>query len=646
MRKKNLSPYYLPLIISLIGWFSVYSQPSNLYMPLEFQKAYKNGTRSFDGFAGPNYWQNWAEYNMEVELLPNLSLITGSGEIIYHNDSVDSLETLIFRLYQDIYRRGNSRQFKLESKTLNEGTKIHYLKINDVGYQLEGEGSSIKRRATNLFVNLIDPLLPGGNLRIEVGWSFEIPKERPIRMGQYADNRFFIAYWYPQIAVYDDIDGWDTVEYEGMVEFYNDFNDYQVSITVPGDFSVWATGELQNMEDVFDQKIVKQFRKAQKSEQVVHIITAEDYKNGAVTRRNKKNVWKFSATHVPDFSFGTSNHYLWDAASLVVDKDTRRRVLTAVVYPDSAAHYEEGAFISRETIKYLSEKCPGVPYPYPHVTTFCNGTKGGGMETPMMANNGAPGRRANAVELIFHEISHNYFPFYMGTNERKYAWMDEGWATFFPREVVEKLEPDTDYLEKRIENYQTDAGKENELELMIPSYTATRGLYRTAAYERPAVAYFMLQDLLGDELFKKTLQEYIYRWNGKHPTPYDFFFTFENFTGKKLDWFWKPWFFEQGFPDLAIKQVKSFQNELTVSIEKVGNIPVPVNLCFLLEDNSEKVVYKSVNIWDSGKNEIEIRFNSDKMVKKIILGNDHIPDINTSNNNYVLITDTNKILSE
>ena len=326
---------------------------------------------------------------------------------------------------------------------------------------------------------------------------------------------------------------------------------------------------------------------------------------------------------------------MWDAASVEVEENTGRRVLTSAVYEDSTIHYEEAAKFSRITIEYLSKELPGYPYSYPQVTSFCNKRRGGGMETPMMANDGAPEERASFIGLIFHEISHNYFPFMMGTNERKYAWMDEGWASFFPREVIDRYEPDFDYYARVIGSYTSNAGYENELPLIIPSYTNKTDFARTTFYDRPNVAYHELMQLLGRDLFKKALLEYISRWIGKHPVAWDFFNTFNDVTGEDLSWFWKPWFFEYGYPDLNIKGVSQSEGEVVINIEEIGNIPTSVNLKILYEDGSSDEILKSAAVWKDKKIYSE-KIKTNKKVTKVVLGNDWIPDINKENNELTL----------
>jgi aminopeptidase N len=253
----------------------------------------------------------------------------------------------------------------------------------------------------------------------------------------------------------------------------------------------------------------------------------------------------------------------------------------------------------------------------------------GGMEFPMMCNNSAVKELQGTVHLTSHEICHTYFPFYMGINERKYAWMDEGWATMLPFDFQTENAPGYDPRSRNAEGYSEVAGYDSDLPMMIPSYDLRGPAYRTASYRRPGAAYEFLRQVLGDEVFKKALREYMNRWNGKHPIPYDFFFTFDNVVGEDLSWFWKPWFFEQGFPDLGIKAVS---NGKEVIVERIGSLPVPLDLEITYDDGSNEIIHKTAKVWEHGEKEISIKINEIKKIMKAELLTIHNPDVNKENN--------------
>jgi hypothetical protein len=620
------------LLIAFISIVSIsYSQ--DYYFPLNIQRAYENGTRSFDGKPGRNYWQNKADYKIDVDLKTETDEILGKEEITYQNNSPDSLRTIVFRLYQDFFKKGNARQFPVAEADLMDGVKITKLIIGGEEYDPEKAGGWWQM--TNLLIRLEKPIPPGQSMKVEVEWNFPLPTERGLRMRKYNDGHYFVAYWYPQIAVYDDVDGWDMVEYLGSVEFYNDINNFDVNITVPGDYLVWATGELQNAEELLQFDVLGRYKSARESDEVIQIIKQQDYKDKKVTVKGKTHTWHFKADDVPDISFGASDHSNWDGCSLIVDSVSGRRVFTDVVYPDGSDHWEKAAEVAQKSVRYMSFELPGFPFPYPHVTSFCNGTPRGGMETPMMANDGIPKEFSSLVGLIFHEISHCYFPFFMGTNERKYAFMDEGWAAFLPGDVIEEYKPGSDYFSRQVRGYAHMAGQEVELPLMVPTFQHNDwSSSRTAAYTRPAVAYQMLRETLGDDLFKKALHEYMNRWKGKHPIPYDFFYTFEEVTDQDLYWFFNPWFFQSGYPDLGIVELTS-TNELI--IEKKGQFPIPVDITWWTDEDESGNKYLSPEIWKDGQAKIGIQLPTDINIVKIELGNTHIPDVDEGDN--VLIMD-------
>jgi hypothetical protein len=623
------------LLVLIIGFSEnvFFAQHSTLYTPLNVLEAYKNKTRSWDGKPGSQYWQNYSDYDINVKVNTDSKTLTGSETITYHNNSPDTLHKIVIRLYQDIFKAGGSRDFSVPKSALADRVKINSLLINDE--ELTSLEGMIQRSETNLSVYLPKHLVPKSEVKIYVEWSFEIPFVSPIRMGAYKSGLYYLAYWYPQIAVYDDIDGWDINEYYGRAEFYNDFNNYSFKIEVPAKYVVWATGELQNAEEVFNEKIVKRIEDVKQSSEIVKIISENDYNGNEVTKINSKNIWKFKADKVPDVTFALSDNYVWDAGSVIVDSATGRRTMVSAVYPDTVEQYNDVVQYSMETILYLSNELPGVPYPYPHVTTVCNGRASGGMESPMMANNGAPISKSSMVGLVFHEISHNYFPFFMGVNERKYGWMDEGWAAFLPKEIVNRNVADYDYMAERAETYIYGAGTEADPPPIIPTYAIVRSPeFRNATYSRPAVAYNLLKEYLGKEKFRAALQVFIKRWNGKHPLPNDFFITINNVVSEDLYWFWKPWFFESGFPDLEITDAEQNGSNKKIVIKKNGKLPIPIFVKVVFEDNSEKTFNESMAVWKSGNEEFILIFDADKRIKSIELGKKIIPDAIEENNKF------------
>ena len=623
------------LITALITALLLQAQTTSK-MPLEVASTFQNGTRSNDGIPGPNYWQNSSNYIINAELLTEDSKLVGSESIVYYNNSPDTLNRIVLRLYPDFYKKGNTRSWSIGEDDLTDGTLIKELNINGNDVDINNR-NNVYRSATNMFIYLEDALNPNDSIQLDIDWEFNIPRKRWVRMGNYGNDRFFIAYWYPQIAVYDDIDGWDQIEYTGMVEYYNDFNNYDVTITTPPGFMVWATGNLENINELYTQKVIDRYNQAKESEEIINIFSITDIKNNKVLKNKEQNQWHFIANHVPDFTFGASKYSNWDGTSSIADQNTGRRVFIDVVYPDSVDSFDEGAIFSQKSIKFLVDSLPGYPFPYSHITSFCNGRKHGGMESPMMVNEGDPSNRSQAIGLIFHEITHSYFPFFMGINERKYAWMDEGWASWLTYGIMDEMDPDYHYFERISNSFSSLSGKEKEVPLMYPSYQiGDYSAYRVHAYNRSAMAFAFLRNALGDSVFKSALHSFMYRWNGKHPLPYDFFNTFENISGQDLDWYIQPWFFNNDYADLGIKKV-TLNNKII--IENNGGLPLPVVIkCYYTDGTVTKFNY-NCGIWRNNDNAIIIQADEEKKLEKVILGNNIIPDVINENNELIIMTE-------
>lgn len=613
------------LIFQII--FSVFAVAQNgLHIPLEFQNAYSKGTRSIDGMPGKKYWQNHSDYKIEAEFNTATRTLKGTEKITYYNESPDNLNFLLIRLYQDMNRPGNSKDWDYPIESFSEGVKINIIKINGIELDIN---NSTERTGTNLKIN--ESLSPKSKIELYIDWTVEIPRGNSPRMGRYDSTTYMIAYWYPQMAVYDDIDGWDNINYTGLVEFYNDFSNFDVILSVDNqNCLVWATGELQNPEEIFTEKFFDIYKKKEENN-IVNFINPGN-KNDEILNRKDKLLWHYKADYVPDFAFSFSDHFLWDFTDCIVEPNRTVRINT--VYNPSSEGFDKVCGIAKNAITYFSTELPGIPFPYPSMTVF-NGS--GGMEFPMMVNDTKNEKYSSDVYLTSHEISHTYFPFYMGTNERKYAWMDEGWAVYIPREFQTRNSEDLDSRARVVKSYLNNAGTLNDVPIIMQSSQLRSPSYRIAAYQKAAYAYDVLNDILGKELFVKTLQEYIKRWNGKHPTPYDFFNTFENASGKNLDWFFKPWFFEFGYPDLALEDAKIENGKLKISVEKIGNYPVPVNITCVTENGKEINYYTSAKIWNSGKKIVTIENDIKENINYVYIGNKYIPDINTENNKIILI---------
>ncbi len=612
---------HLISIIALTLCVSLMAQEQRMFMPKEMKQAYDKGTRSYDGKPGPNYWHNTVDYDIKVSIDPETRGISGTSNITYTNNSPDDLNTIVVRLYNDVYRKGNPRASRVDDRDVDDGVTLHMVKVR--GDSVDMESRSFTRNGTNIFIRLSESLKSGDNIDLAINWEQFVPYTNR-RTGVADSTSFFVAYWYPQLAVYDDVFGWDTQNYSFRTEFYNNLANFNVEFTVPESFTVWSTGVLQNPEEVFNDEILKRYNEALTATQPLDIISGSDLKDGFA---HKSGVWKFKADEVSDFAFAMSDHYDWNAASQRVDG---RDVLISSVYPTGNPQaYAAMTPNQQKTMKHFSEDIPGVPYPYPRFTTFI-GLGGGGMEFPMMAYNGGPG-----LGVTVHEMYHMYFPMYVRTNERRFAWMDEGWADYITSLVTARFfRNDTTDL---FTNYKGSVGGMQGQYEDVPLFTSSQFMdgtnYGYSAYPLPAFIYSMLHYHLGDEMFYKAYKEYITRWAKKSPIPFDFFYTFENVSGQDLSWLWKPWFFEYGFPNVKIEGIK--KDKLTVA--NLGNRPVPVKVDVKYNDGTDYTVSMSGKTM-AGKDKFVVSIPEYKKIESIAV-NSSLPDLDDTDNFYPPLKD-------
>ena len=589
-----------------------------LPVPYNLKTTYEKGTRNIDGTPGKNYWQNNANYTISIKFDPATRILSGSETITYINNSPDSLKEIIFKLYPNLYKKGSPRLMKINDADASDGMKIEQLSVDNT----EQEVSKLRIDATNMTVR-IKPLASHQQVQFKIKFSYTLNKTSHIRTGQVDEGSFFIAYFFPRIAVYDDIDGWNRNPYLGTQEFYNDFCNFKTSITVPANYLVWATGDLKNCSDVLTEKYCNRIKLAEKNDAIIDIIDTNDVKQGNITT-NTTNTWLFESNNVSDVAVAISNHYVWQSSSLVVDAATGRRTRVDAVFNPVHNDYYFVEADARKTVEAMSYRFPKWPYPYNHETVFDGLDQ---MEYPMMVNDNPLEPRSESIELTDHEIFHTMFPFYMGINETKYGWMDEGWATI-GEWLISPMIDTTIVDEYGMAAVNQTAGTEIDLPVTTLTTQITGTTNFINSYPKPALGYLYAKDMLGDDLFYKGLHNYFRNWNSKHPMPFDFFYSMNTGSGKNLDWFWKRWFFDGGIPDLAIGKVTGKQ----IIIESKGEKPVPVDLTILLADGSTEKIHRTAAVWEKGNKTITVSVSSNKAIKKITLGSTYVPDKNKKDN--------------
>jgi hypothetical protein len=596
-------------------------------IPVNIRKSVEKNFRTVQGTPGPGYFQNRSSYVINARFDPVKGRLTGSAKITYFNNSPDTLEKILLRLYQNIASRGGIRDEQWEAGDIHRGVSITALKVNQVDW-MEDLSSRTRNEGTNFTIFLRDPLLPHDSVQIGIGWNFLMPGSEVHRYGKYGDGSYFVSMWYPQVAVYDDIDGWDEMQYTGTHEFYNDFNDFDVKIKVPGRFMVWATGEWMNARKILHPEIYKRWEKAAISDGITHIFGEEKLNNNSYLSNKGSNTFHFTARNIPDFAFGISDTYVWDACSILADSSQSRRIVVHAAYDKESRYFDSVAAYGCELIKHFCLHSYRVAFPYDHITVF-NG--GGGMEYPMIVNNGSTFSRDATLFLTMHEIAHSYFPFLTGINERKYSWMDEGLTTYLPIETEKAMRSDYYPLSGIVRNYQYLAGTESDIPLFVPAYQTREKSYQYYSYIRSSVAFHMLELYMGREDFRKGIREFIQIWQNKHPTPYDFFAVLKNSSTKDLYWFIDQWFFQQGYPDLAIEDVKQEHDLITVEIRNEGTFAVPVVLYFYSDEGLDFELRESAEVW-KGADRYVISHRDEKKIVEVRLGDHEIPDITPENN--------------
>jgi hypothetical protein len=586
----------------------------SLYMPRSVRRAYANGTRSLDGRPGSRYWQNHARYSISVTAAPPNRTIKGSEQVTYWNASPDTLRRLNIKLFLNNHKPGAPRDGGASTDYMTSGTHVERVTVD--GQPTPWEEN--ERFFTQRRLDLPKPLAPGDSVRLTFDWHFDMSRESG-REGAIDSTTFFLAYFYPRVAVYDDYQGWDTMTFTGSQEFYSDFNDYDVTVNVPANYIVWGTGTLTNAASVLQPAVLQRFQGSLTTDSTVRVVTPADLAAKRVTVQQPTNSWRFTARNIPDMTFGLSDHFNWDAGSVVVDDATNRRASVQAAYDDTSKDYHRMVQYGRHALDWLSHKWPGVPYPYEKTTVFRGFA---GMEYPMMANDETYADTVFSRFVAEHEIAHTYFPFYMGINETRYAFMDEGWATTLEYLIgQEDIGPERArdfFKEFRVSGWINDPDAAGDLPIVTPEDALVASAWGNNAYGKAALGYLAAKELLGDELFRKALHEYMARWNGKHPTPWDFFYSFNDATGRNLDWFWKSWYFDNSYIDLRIHSVTKTGSGYDVVLDNIGGMPAPVTL-WLNSANSSDSVRVSPAVWEKNPKRATVKVKTKRTIEMIAL---------------------------
>lgn len=604
--------------------------------------------RSAGGAPGPAYWQNRADYTIEAQLDPLHHRVNGKVSIRYTNHSPDDLHFLWLQLDQQIYRadsRGTATTTAQGGRWANEGFtegyQLHSVKLEMNGKTTEPRFSVID---TRMQVWLPEALKGGGQvLQLQIAYDFIIPAYGTDRMGRLKTQKgwiYEIAQWYPRMCVYDDVQGWNTLPYVGQGEFYLEYGDVEYSITAPASFIVVGSGELLNPGDCLTPLQQQRLEQARKSDKTVLIRTAAEVKQAFSRPQQKQLTWQFKCANTRDVAWAASESFIWDAAR--INLPSGKTALAMSVYPEESMQQPDGNDWRRSTeftkasvefySRYLYE------YPYPVAVNVAGLV--GGMEYPGLVFCSYAATGPALWSVTDHEFGHTWFPMIVGSNERKFAWMDEGFNTFintlssaaFNKGEFESTASLSGQMAPFMFNEHMDGL------LTMPDVIQQDNLGMAAYYKPGMMLQVLRSEVLGEERFDAAMREYVRRWAFKHPTPWDFFHTIENVSGEDLAWFWRGWVLNNWKLDLAVKEVQYINgqagNGVRITLQLLEQMPMPVTLKVVDVKGQEKRWRLPVEIWSRGDT-YQLTLPTAVELKSVTIDPDHrLPDINRSNNQW------------
>jgi hypothetical protein len=603
--------------------------PYPIFESRAFARAVERGTRTRRGESGPKYWQQYARYTINAELVPTTSQINGRETVMYFNRSPDTLPVVWVHLNQNLFAPNAVRNGEVP---VTGGMEI--LRVGAAGQALARRDSAAGYTidATRMRITPPKPLPPDG-----------APRE-----GRTSDGAvYMVAYWYPQLAVYDDVVGWQIDPYMGNAEFYMGYADYEVNISVPQGWIVGATGELTNGAQVLSRQTRDRLAQARRGGPVVHVVTEADRGAGATKATNTGFdgvvTWRFQAREVRDFDWGASQRFLWDATIAVVgDRNYDGRNDTTMIHtlyrPEAGRQWawDQSGRFARHSIEFLSSYL--WPYPYPQMTALEGPVSCSGMEYPMLTCIGGRRDTLALYSVIVHEFGHMWFPMQVGSDERRYAWQDEGLTRFNQAQGMQGFFQGYNRERLARESYLRLAGTDDEVALMRHGdlYPYGTAAYGVASYDKMATNMMSLRALVGAEAFQTAYRVYGRRWINKHPTPYDFFNTFNSVISRDLSWFWRTWWYETWTLDQAIGAVTRTPNgKLSVTVVDRGLAPMPVRLAITRANGRVERRELPVEPWLGGAKEQTVVLDDGGSITLIEIDPEFaFPDVNRTNNRW------------
>jgi hypothetical protein len=614
-----------------------------------YTRAVARGTRTTRGVPGPNYWEQWARYTITARLDVAAKQLAGSTRIVYRNASPDTLRQLWVQVLQNWHRTDASRSRSAEitggyafTRVAAQGRPLQPPADRSRGVT----GPAYVETGTNLVVVLPAPLAPRDSAVLEFDWSFRIPRQGiGARMGWDGDNLFYLGYFYPQMAVYDDVVGWQTDNFLGTAEFYAGFAEYDVTLDVPQGWLVQGTGRLVNEGDVLPAAVVQRLRLAEASDTVVHVVTQADLDAGAATRTGADGRlrWHFAADSVRDVAFAVTRASLWDVTrSDIGDRngDGRPEFARAeALYRPAHTRWRQGARYAQHAIAHHSRHT-GVPYPYPHATAVeADGIIGGGMEFPMMTIISGYDQAGDTAlySVVSHELGHIWVPMIVSTDERRWGWMDEGTTDYNENRATADFYPGYDGERYEFEGYlgQARTGEESAL-MRYSDFLDSPNHYGVYAYQKPGSMLITLRHLLGDSTFARAYQGYLRAWAFKQPKPWDFFNAFNTLAGRDLSWFWRTFYFETWVLDQSVASVTAGPRSTTIVVRDLGDAPLPARLTITLANGDTLQREVPLATWLGGARTATVTVPRGREVTRVEIDARHeFPDVSRKNNLWI-----------
>jgi hypothetical protein len=611
-------------------------QPYTIEHPQDFMQAVQNRTRTMLGRPGPAYWQNRASYRLTATLRPETFSLDGTAQIEYRNNSPDTLYNLHLDLTQNIHAPGAIR---FEEAEVTGGVDLRRVVVDGRELDAGTQGPRYAIFGTRMVILPPQPVAPGQTVNIAIDWMLPIPQAGAGERMGYGDDLFFVAYWYPHMAVYDDVVGWHPDPFVGTTEFYHGFASYDLTIDAPAGWIVMGTGRLMNPDETLSPTVLQRYRAAAQSDSVIAILRAADFATATRPGTNGRLRWRFVSDSVRDVAFSATRRSNWDGMRTPVGDLTGDGVTnyTSIhsFWRERAPLWSEVARYSAHSIAFLSDFL-GMPYPWPHMTAVEGGEIiGGGMEFPMMTIMGDYNQRGDSAlyYVTAHELAHMWFPMIVSTDERRYTWIDEGLTTFNENMArVDFFNDPNQYLED-MATYLRIAGTDEEGEIMRRSaFHYSPFAYGVASYMKPGTLMVALRGVLGEETFMRAYREFAQRWKYRHPYPWDMFNTFEDVSGRDLAWFWRSWYYETWTLDQAIASVTSGDGATTIVVEDRGRVPMPVHLTITYGDGRTERRDIPVDHWLLGHTSATVTVPAGNVTRVEIDAAREFPDTNRGNN--------------